>query len=372
MDFVIFFTVIVCCTFIFCYYISTIYRKEHIRDIRSTHENNIYLTFVFILVGLLVTLRSVVVGNDTETYVELFERIADLQYGDVLDYLRYEIGYLYLNKFVSHISTHPQTILIVTGIITTASYYLFIKKYSKSVYLSVFMFILLRYMDQTMNIIRECIALSILFYAYNFIEQKKLVPFILSVLFASLFHKTAIIFLAAWLIVKIPFNIKNLILLTIGVIILFINFEILFETSLSLSLFQIYAYYEDGKYFGDTRIATILQTSMILSFFVLALYIRKNIGVKTYKNLGYEKMLMLLYVGMCIMVLSFKFNLFDRIATYFNVFSIIIIPNTVALIKRFQVRLFIQLAIISLLSIYYIIIITYRPEWNRIYPYYFF
>jgi hypothetical protein len=161
-------------------------------------------------------------------------------------------------------------------------------------------------------------------------------------------------------------------LLTIGVIILFINFEILFETSLSLSLFQIYAYYEDGKYFGDTRIATILQTSMILSFFVLALYIRKNIGVKTYKNLGYEKMLMLLYVGMCIMVLSFKFNLFDRIATYFNVFSIIIIPNTVALIKRFQVRLFIQLAIISLLSIYYIIIITYRPEWNRIYPYYFF
>jgi hypothetical protein len=370
MDFIPFFAVIACCTFLFAVASQRCTRRNDIGIYGVTHENNAYIAFIFILIGLLVALRSAVVGNDTENYVELFENVASLQYGDLSDYVRYEIGYIYLNKFASHISTHPQTILIVTGIIVTAGYYLFIRKYSKSVYLSVFMFILLGYMGQTMSMVRQCIAMSILFYAYRLIEQKKFILFILSVLCASLFHRTAIVFLAAWFIVKIPLNTKNLIMLTIGTIILFISFETLFATS--LSLFELYAYYENGKYFGDTRIATILQTGMILGFFVLALCVRKNTGVKAFRNLGYEKMLMLLYAGMCIMILAFKFNLFDRIAIYFNVFSIIVIPNTIALIKRSQVRLFIQLAVLSLLSAYQIIIITYRPEWNRIYPYYFF
>lgn len=232
------------------------------------------------------------------------------------------------------------------------------------------MFVLLRYFDQSMNTLRQTIALVLLLYAYKYIENKNIILFSIFVLLAFTFHNTAIIFLLSWFIVKLLFSTRNIGFLLGGFLLLYIGFDLMF--SFLVSTFPVYSYYVDGKYFGETRIASILNAFVITCFIILSLFVRRSVGLHLYRKSGCEKMLMLVFVGLLITILSFKFNLFDRISIYYNVFMIILIPNTISLIKNNQVRLFLQVLIIFSLSVYYFCIITYRPEWNRIYPYTFF
>lgn len=330
-------------------------------------RSDLYMRGIFFYFFLLVALRSSIVGNDTVAYLNLYEDIVSYPFNYLSDFfMRYEIGYILFNKGATLISSSTQTILILSGMVSLYGYYYFIRKHSISVFLSIAMFVLLRYLDHNMNIIRECMAMSILFFAFDCAVKRRILPFLLLVFIAFLFHKTAIIFLFVWPLVKIPFTKKNISIITIGVLILYVNFNLLFASS--LALFETYSYYEGGKYFGETRLATILNIGVMLCFFVLVLILKRNMGTK-FRELGYERMLMMVYIGLCILILSLKFNLFDRIAIYFNVFVIVLVPNVVMHIRRANIRLLVQVTIFFFLLAYYICIITFRPEWNRIYPY---
>ena len=72
-----------------------------------------------------------------------------------------------------------------------------IYKYSNSVWMSVFLFYSLGYFGASMNTIRQCIAMTIIFLAYHFILENKIKLFLISVILATTFHKTAIVFLVA-------------------------------------------------------------------------------------------------------------------------------------------------------------------------------
>ena len=80
-------------------------------------------------------------------------------------------------------------------------------------------------------------------------------------------------------------------------------------------------------------------------------------------------MILLLYVGACILLLSFKFNLLDRVSDYFRIYSIILIPNLIKYVTSKDRRMIYSLSIIVLFVIYFSFIHLARPEWNNIYPY---
>ena len=70
----------------------------------------------------------------------------------------------------------------------------------------------------TFGILRQAIALSISLLAFNFLDKRKPIKFILLVLFASLFHKTAAIFLLAYPFLFIKVNKKVIVIFTFIVI----------------------------------------------------------------------------------------------------------------------------------------------------------
>lgn len=331
---------------------------------RQTSYYTPIVNVIFILLALMAAIRAPIVGNDTQNYINLYNDVVNTQlYSDFL--MRYEAGYIWLNRMCGHVSKNPQTIIIVSAMITTIGYMYFFKKYSKSICLSIIMFICLRYYDQTLNIIRECIAICIILYSFKYILRRKFLQFCICISIAFLFHKTAIIFIFAWWISKLRLTTRNLCLFFLLSIIFAIQFGAIFQQL--LMIFETYSYYDGGEYFGETRIATYLMLILQCLFFSIALVIRKKYVSDINKDDNI--MLLLWFCGICILLVSTQFNLLDRIATYFNVFSLVAFPNTISLIKKRTNKYILYSGIIFVLFSYYIFILEFRPSWNRIYPY---
>ena len=80
-------------------------------------------------------------------------------------------------------------------------------------------------------------------------------------------------------------------------------------------------------------------------------------------------MLNLLLVASFIQVIGLSFAMLERVAAYFQIFSIDFLPNSLKCIRRKEWYI-LSLFLVILVSIaYYLIIITYRPDWNKVYPY---
>ncbi|WP_339824850.1 EpsG family protein [Paenibacillus sp. FSL R7-0163] len=352
----------------------------------SDLKQRIYLYLTFGLLTVLAALRAETVGNDTIEYLRLFENISitkDLSYFSP----RFEIGYVYLNKILSLISYNPQIILIVTSSLIMYGFMRFIKKYSKIPMLSVFMFFSLGYYGMTMNTIRLNLAIVLILFSYDFLKKNKLFKFIIIVILASLFHRTAIVFLIAWPMRKLSISLKLIMAIMITSSLLYI----LFPTILNLlfSIFPTYQYYVGSVYLdGEIRLASIMNILVGLSIILLGAITKynnmnlvtdeiikeKDSRRKSEEEIVNDEQLMFLFliISVAITFLSFKFNLLDRVSDYFLVFSIVYLPNAIKHVKEKKLVVFLVLVIITLFFIYATLIQIMRPEWNRIYPYEFF
>ena len=347
--------------------ISEIFYRQLIIKYSLPRQSTYYtpiVNIIFVILALMAAMRAPIVGNDTQNYIDLYQDVVNTQLFSEF-FIRYEAGYIWLNRICGYISKNPQTIIFVSALITTIGYMYFFKKYSKSICLSIVMFICLRYYDQTLNIIRECIAICIILYSFKYILNKKFILFFTCIAIAFLFHKTAIVFISAWWISKLKLSLRNLCIFLLISIIFAIQFGAIFQQL--LMVFETYSYYDGGEYFGETRIATYLMLILQSLLFSIAILIRK----KYINNINKEDNIMLLFwfCGICILLVSTQFNLLDRIATYFNVFSLVAFPNIISLIKIRNNKYLIYSGIIFVLFAYYIFILEFRPSWNRIYPY---
>lgn len=352
------------------YYILIIYiilMAIFLNDINLKNKSTIYLFIVFIILIILASFREKNIGNDTSVYMDLFTKlqIVDLKY--YLD--RYEIGYLLLNKFVGMLSKEPQSILIVTSIIILSSYAIFIKKYSKNVYISTLLFFLLGHFGSSMNTIRHQFAILIIFFSYKYIKNRHLIKFIIIIFIASLFHSTAIIFLVAYPVSKLKIKPKEILCIGFITLIVYTSFSSIFK--ILLSGIDKYSYYLNSDYLnGEMRLATIINIMISLSIIIFGLAVKKI--EKAEFDDDTRIMTSFLIISVCINIISLKFNLLDRVAKYFDIFSIVYLPNILILIKNRERRYIYSILIIILFFLYSLSIQYFRPEWNRVFPYKFY
>ena len=325
----------------------------------------VYLTMPILC--SIAAFRNYNIGNDTFEYMRIFETIKNSD-NIFLMTDRYEIGYLLLNKIVSFVFSNSVSILFVTSIIIYIGFSIFIMKYSENPGFSIILFILMGYFAQSLNLIRFQIACVILLWAFDKILNKKIISFLLLVFIAFLFHKTAIIFLLALPLRYMKLNLKNLSIIGFVTIIIYFLFDLVFN--FLVNLFNYYNNYSGTSYFdGDVRLASILYLLITISILLFAYFIRNNNSIYFEKSKFEDYMILLLYVGACILLLSFKFNLLDRVSDYFRIYSIILIPNLIKYVTSKDRRMIYSLSIIVLFVIYFSFIHLARPEWNNIYPY---
>lgn len=315
-----------------------------------------YWLQVLILMTLSIC-RDYSIGNDTEKYVLFYEE-------NNYQYSRFEPGFIWFMERLHSINSNPRFLILITSVIIFYSYGLTIKRYSKNPSLSLYIIFCYSFFNFALSGIRESLAIAIILLSLPYLLKQETIKFILFIGLASLFHITAIIFIFAPLIIRINLNYKTF----IACIILSFGLLLLFSKILAYALILVPAYnsYIGGKYFGETRLASILDLLILIGIFVFCFNIFKD------KQKSYNRIfLKLVLSSIIIMFASLEFNLLSRLALYYSFYICIIIPNALSELNA-KLRKYYKTNIALIFTIYNCIILIYRPEWNSTFPYKFY
>ena len=147
----------------------------------------------------MIAFRNQYVGTvDSHRYYNNWLFLRDLprsMLGNYLQNSEMDTGYLVVVWALSHIFPNPQFVFIFSAILFVIAVCNFIYKNSEDVCLSVVMFVCLGLYTFMVQGLRQAVAMCICLFALELYKNKKYVRFVLLVLLATLFHKTAIIFL---------------------------------------------------------------------------------------------------------------------------------------------------------------------------------
>lgn len=165
-------------------------------------KQNLYFVFSFSFLFILSAFRDISVGTDTLSYQIIFDRV-----GSGYLEITQEIGWYYLNKIVILLRGDDfQSLLIASTLITLLPIFYIVKKYSLNPMLSIFLYYSFYIYLQSFNITRQVLAVSIFVLSLPFLFKGKNKLYILGVIFAALFHTTALLTLPLIFIRKIPYN----------------------------------------------------------------------------------------------------------------------------------------------------------------------
>lgn len=341
---------------IYCiFYVNNKYDKK-IKD-------NIFLFVTFIILFVVVGYRDFVTGSDTHMYVTSFQNY-NLHKWSVLNVNGYfEIGYQVFNILISYLTNSKRGFLLIVSFIINIAVYKLIKENSNNYLLSVIMYINLHFLYSSMNITRQYMALVIVLIAFRFVKEKKLLQFILSIIFATLFHSSAWIALLIYPMYHMSFSHKKVFVI---IIISFVASR--YVGSIVNTIYHIIGrtnFYQERV--GQENIACLINAGM---YFLMYLFSYSLIKDKTNMNKEANFYLNTFIYIVGLNLIASNMNVLSRAIQYFGIFSIIALPNLLKIyLNKNRDYIVITTLIASLFIVYSSIIMKYRPEWNTAYNY---
>lgn len=152
--------------------------------------------------AFIVGTRAFSVGHDTANYANIFSNVIQLDFNQLFTTTVFEDiekGYMVLQWLFGKISPNPVHFFMAIAFFEYITIGIWVWKNSKKPFLSLIIFFCM-FFTFFLTGIRQSIAITILLLSYDDIKKNKVVPFLLKVLIATLFHTTAIVFLPAFFI----------------------------------------------------------------------------------------------------------------------------------------------------------------------------
>ena len=330
-------------------------------------NNRIFLGITFLELLFVSGFRAWHIGNDTFTYVNVF--IASTSSIDMSQSYM-EKGYLLFNKCLSLFTDNPQAILIVTSFIILGAIFYFIYKYSKFVFLSTLFFVIIQF-SITLTMIRQEMALIIVLLGFSFVIKRQFIKFLICCLLATTFHNSAIIAIVWYFIYPLNVKIKNIIAILIVTILIFI-----FSAPFIDNVFDIlgkYQGYVGNRLMGEEiKVASIVNSLICFVVFLFCFISYFFVCAKSEKNDAFiirpQFLVLSSLIALCIQFISVRGTILERIALYFSFLNIISIPAFVNCYSK-NIKIVLEIFIITFFIIYASIVFVYRPEWNYILPF---
>ncbi|HDR8146176.1 MULTISPECIES: EpsG family protein [Bacillus cereus group] len=201
-----------------------------------------------------------------------------------------ETGYFILNKIFNSFNV----MLLFIAIITLTIKFKIIRDNSIYIYMSLFLYYSLFFIRYDMGLVTQGIAMMFIMYSYKYIIEEKSLKFIITILLASLFHISAIIFLPVYWLARKTYSMKFIIITIIisffaafslvsdqilqyiSLIIpryeAYLNSDASFEISINMFkrlVFLLIFVYTIKKYHGDNKVYNIFLN---LYFFGAVIY----------------------------------------------------------------------------------------------------
>ena len=291
-------------------------------------KDKIYLVWFFIWV---VTAFRYKVGTDYMGYIDLFNSFGS---GNLNPHYSTDLGLMSILSLIHWIGGGSQMLFVIYGSLSCFFYYKAFKYYAqgnKSLnILFVILFIGFLFF-QTLSIMRFMLAGAILFYATRYIIERKPFKYFLGVLFAMVFHLSAIVFLPIYLIRYIKFGrwlLPIFFLLSLFVMVFHPTQKLL---EILVGVNSPYMYYLTSEKYTTMHASTfgIINTYLYMLFaFVTYKYFQRDMISRT--------VFLLFLVFVFSRVLSIDMFIFQRLSQYFKPFLIVYLGYLLVHIKFYQ------------------------------------
>lgn len=181
------------------------------------------------VVLIVVGFRSYRTGSDTIGYVNRFLNLRTVSFTSIgaIDYR--DIGFFYLVKTIGIFTSSPSTFLLITAFLSFIGVFVIAYRYSNNPILVLFFHITLGNYLFLLTGIRQAISMSICLLSLSFVEKRKVIPFVLSVLLASTIHHSAYIFLPTYFLAWRKINLTSIVNTVIVTIVAYVFYDRLLQ-----------------------------------------------------------------------------------------------------------------------------------------------
>ena len=241
------------------------------------------------------------VGYDYNSYLEI---IINHEYGR-FEFIPRMFG------IISSYFNNPQIFFFLSSLFIIYFFYETIKKNSPDILLSSFIFYSVPiFFLETIDLVRQFMAISVIFYTIKYIEKRSLIKFLIFIFIAILCHRSAILFLPFYFMFNLKLRYTHIIILYI------LSF---FLSSLLYKIIDYTNFYNNillGHHTGGNKLNILVN---IMFLFVL-----------TFKSKIDDFRFNIVMVGVILYNLLVDFGHTGmRVSIYFTVFFILIIPDII-------------------------------------------
>lgn len=324
-------------------------------------RKNAILIISILCLFLLTALKAPSVGKDIAGYKRVYDSMK-YQTWDNYDTTWMEWGYEFLMMAFTHIfKASFQTFMVCVYGFVYYSYYRFIKRYSQDYTTSVILYICFTFLTFDMSAVRTVIGVAICLYAIPYAEKpgiKNFLKFFLIVIIAAQIHKSAYIFVAAYFIIKIHFSVKSSVFYIGG------SMALLLLKSQFYGFINTYlkSVQESRTSLGGNLLIYIM--SVVLTIYVWIYYKKTH---KSYSEMTEDDSrssamatdfsdsglaMRMIYVGIVLQLFGAG-TVLTRMAQYFQVFILILIPNNIMRLDQ-KSRMMVRMILYSLAIVYFI------------------
>lgn len=284
------------------------------REIPVKRKLSLYI-FLAAVPLILVSGFRLNVGTDYSTYLRLDSYIGSVFFG--LNPVHCEPLYLLIIKFAKLFDNY-QLVYFLTGLFFSILIINFLYYTSEDLVFSILLLLLTGVFSQSLNHMKQMLAVSIVFYAFRFLLNKGYLKYVACVLIAAMIHDTALVFLFFIFYDKIRIN-KKLILIIFIFVYVFKNHIYSFCFQI-LSALNYYSYYFHTRYVRDTSTALLLLNVVIFLFMLFC--VKAEITEQDKKRDRLYSLIQYIILFICIIALPNS----TRIAFMFIPVQLISIP----------------------------------------------
>jgi len=320
------------------------------------------ITAFFLILAFLLMFRGLSVGSDTMNYRYFFHRIRRLQWNELGEF-GLEYAYVLLNKAVSVLTDHEQGLFIVSALLSLIPMYILYKEDWNYAPLKILIFVNLSMFPMLFSGIRQAIAVSVGIIAYFFVRRKQFLWFLVTVVVAFLFHRSAFVLLALYPACHIRLRKKHLWFVVPIIAAIFVFNRQIFAL---LTLFI-------GDYFGSVAMTQTGAYTIILLFSLFSIFsfVIPEESMLDDETIGLRNVLLL---ATCLQFFAPLHTISMRMNYYFIIFIPVLLPRVILCAKQNmkQVAHFANIVMCVFFFAYYFLTAYSGGDTLNLYPYSFF
>ena len=231
-----------------------------------------YLGLVWLVLTLIGGLRSISISYDGYAYSDTFDYFAGTPWKLPWEYSYFmEYGFYVLCKVISVLGGTYRTMFFRTSGFTVFTMCHFLHKNTDNLLFSTLLFLSYPYFYTSFDLIRYYLALSVVLLAYDFVKERRFYFYLICIIIAMLFHKTAVFMLVLYWLPKIKWNVFSITgVVAITILAVLFPHRIVFFLS---NIFNDYKSYVSGSnthwfgnFSGGIKTALMYFALLVISF----------------------------------------------------------------------------------------------------------